>query len=616
MILQELYSLSQREHLVPDPDFPLAPVAWLVTVSREGKLLGIVGTHFTNNNERRPKPKAKSFPIPRADGRTSGDLAQFFCDKSEYAFGMAPELPAAPVRDATKLARRATLFRDRIRQCADETGDDGAVAVATLLEDLASGSQSLALPIDCASNDLFAFVFQPDIDLLVHMRPLVAQYWRAVRTDANDVSESRFNCVVTGEPAGTPGTFPRVKNVPGAQGGGVPLVSFNSGAFLSYGLVSNENAPISRAAGEACATALDRLLHPAFPNPDPAHFGEVLSRRSFRISEDTVVCFWSDDVTSGGFSDCFSALFDTPDPTVVGDAYRSLWRGKAPTIAAPDRFFALTLTGAQGRVIVRDWLVTSVSDLLTNLASHFADIDVVRNTPAPKASVHPPALPLGVLLGSLAAFGKRSDIPTALSVAFVNAALRGTPYPLAILQRALERTRAEVGKSEWKDLERRDARVALIKAVLNRRRSLTSPATYPHLTPTMDPTNNAPGYLLGRLMAVIERLQQVAMGDVNASVTDRYFASASASPRAVFTRLLKNARHHARKGKDDEKTSGTARWLDTQLDEIASRFDPTNNGFPAYLDLEQQGLFVLGYHQQRHWLWLSKDERQALATAS
>ena len=117
-------------------------------------------------------------------------------------------------------------------------------------------------------------------------------------------------------------------------------------------------------------------------------------------------------------------------------------------------------------------------------------------------------------------------------------------------------------------------------------------------------------------MAVIERLQQVALGDVNASVTDRYFAAASASPRAVFTRLLKSARHHARKAKDDDKTTGTARWLDSQLDEIASRFDPTHNGFPAYLDLEQQGLFVLGYHQQRHWLWLSKDARQLMSASA
>jgi CRISPR-associated protein Csd1 len=161
-----------------------------------------------------------------------------------------------------------------------------------------------------------------------------------------------------------------------------------------------------------------------------------------------------------------------------------------------------------------------------------------------------------------------------------------------------------MSRSEWGDFERRDARAALIKATLIRN------TTHKELTATMDPSNTQPGYLLGRLIAVIERLQQEALGDVNAGVVDRYFSAASATPRAVFTRLLKNARHHARKAKDDPSHAGAGRWLDGLIDEIAARFDPKHNGFPAHLDLEQQGLFVLGYHQQRHWLWQPKAERE------
>jgi CRISPR-associated protein Csd1 len=195
--------------------------------------------------------------------------------------------------------------------------------------------------------------------------------------------------------------------------------------------------------------------------------------------------------------------------------------------------------------------------------------------------------------------GKRENVPAPIAGELVRAALQGTPYPFSILQRAIERTRAEIGKDDWPDLERRDARVALIKAVLLR-------TLYREVTPTMDPTNASPGYLCGRLMAVIERLQQLALGDVNASVVDRYFGAASATPRAVFVRLLRNTPHHARKAQDDPARSGTAVWLKRQIDEIASRFDPKHNGFPAFLDLEQQGLFILGYHQQRHALWTKR----------
>jgi CRISPR-associated protein Csd1 len=134
----------------------------------------------------------------------------------------------------------------------------------------------------------------------------------------------------------------------------------------------------------------------------------------------------------------------------------------------------------------------------------------------------------------------------------------------------------------------------------------------------LDPTLESEGYSLGMLMAVLERLQQLALGDVNASVVDRYFAAASATPRSVFVRLIKNAQHHARKATDseDRQTRGGAQRLKRLIDLICTGFDiktkqypPRITGLPAHLDLEQQGLFVIGYHQMRHWLWMPKDER-------
>ena len=124
----------------------------------------------------------------------------------------------------------------------------------------------------------------------------------------------------------------------------------------------------------------------------------------------------------------------------------------------------------------------------------------------------------------------------------------------------------------------------------------------------MDPNNTSEGYTLGRLMAVLERIQQEAIG-VNASVVDRYFSGASANPKTVFVRLLKNARHHVSKARDDDRRAGFVILLDRLIDELANHFDPNRNGFPAYLDLEQQGLFMLGYHQMRSWIRMRPEER-------
>jgi CRISPR-associated protein Csd1 len=618
MILEALYQLAEQDELIADPDYELKPVAWLVRVSEDGKLLGIEDTRSLPEAEgkKKPKPQAKNFRIPRQPGRTSGDRAFFLCDKAEYALGLDPEADPKKRRAPEKVTLRFALFRDQIGACVQATQDEGVRAVWTLLEDIAAGKQPVSLPQECSPGDLFAFVYAPDADSLVHERPAVRNYWKAQRQLEQDSSGS-LPCLITGAPAGEPVNFPLLKKVPGGTPSGVALVSFNSPAFESYGWRGNQNAPISRAAAEAASTALNRLLHPAFPDPRPDTLGQPLPRRNFRISADTAVAFWASGRGADPFLDSLSALFNPDDPAEVGEQFRSLWRGRAVGLRDPFRFYALTITGTQGRAILRDWFEASVGEVAGHLARYFEDLDLVRNTPPPKGKEHPPQIPLHLLLGSLAPLGKSDNIPAPLATQFVNAALRGLPFPMAILQKAIERFRAEIGRGEWPDRARRDARAALIKAVLRRNTS------HKELTRDMDPNNLQPGYRLGRLMAVLERLQQAALGDVNATVVDRFFGAASAAPQAVFPRLLKNARHHARKAQTSEKAFDRwlGSWLDQELDTILAPLEVQEHrqglaytGFRKYLDLEQQGLFILGYHQQRHWIgqWLrmSKEERE------
>ena len=158
---------------------------------------------------------------------------------------------------------------------------------------------------------------------------------------------------MTGLPVSVPGLFPKVKYVPGGQTSGTPLVSFNASAFASYGLSDNENAPISRDAAEACSTALQRLLHPAFPDPLPEHRGEVLPRRNLRLSEDTVVCYWVSESKAEPAASAIADFFE-PEATEVGELYRSTQRGRVAAPEYPGQFYALTISGAQGRMIVHD----------------------------------------------------------------------------------------------------------------------------------------------------------------------------------------------------------------------------------------------------------------------
>jgi len=138
----------------------------------------------------------------------------------------------------------------------------------------------------------------------------------------------------------------------------------------------------------------------------------------------------------------------------------------------------------------------------------------------------------------------------------------------------------------------------------------------------MDPLNDNPGYRLGALMSVLERLQGIALGNINANVVDRYFSGASASPRVAFTRLLKNARHHSRKA-EGGKGAATVFLLERLIDELLDTFgqasdrrksvypDPRVALIPTSLTLEDQGNFIVGYHHMRKWLWMTGEERDA-----
>ncbi|NLA07034.1 MAG: type I-C CRISPR-associated protein Cas8c/Csd1, partial [Firmicutes bacterium] len=97
-------------------------------------------------------------------------------------------------------------------------------------------------------------------------------------------------------------------------------------------------------------------------------------------------------------------------------------------------------------------------------------------------------------------------------------------------------------------------------------------------------------YLLGRLFATLEKVQQDAASGakLNATIRDRYFGAASATPRSVFPVLLRLAQHHIAKA----EYGGIA---DRQIEAIVGKLD----SFPAHLNLEEQGNFVLGYYHQR-----------------
>jgi CRISPR-associated protein Csd1 len=114
----------------------------------------------------------------------------------------------------------------------------------------------------------------------------------------------------------------------------------------------------------------------------------------------------------------------------------------------------------------------------------------------------------------------------------------------------------------------------------------------------LDVNRTDPAYVTGRLFALLEKIQtDSANGDLNATIKDRYFSSASATPGIVFPRLLRLSQHHLARMDTGQKI-----YYEKQIGDVMGKL----NGFDHHLNLEQQGLFAVGYFHQRQDLYTSR----------
>jgi CRISPR-associated protein Csd1 len=168
----------------------------------------------------------------------------------------------------------------------------------------------------------------------------------------------------------------------------------------------------------------------------------------------------------------------------------------------------------------------------------------------------------------------------------LRAALTGGPYPESLLPLLLDRFRSD----RWIT----HPRVALLKAVLNRRVRLNASTIKEPLLMSLDENRTETGYRLGRLFATLESIQRAAMGkDVNAGIRDKFIASASATPMTVFPYLLRLSQNHLKKVRRDK--GGLAVNLERLTQGIVNEI----HDFPSVLSPQDQALFFLGYYQQR-----------------
>ena len=429
-----------------------------------------------------------------------------------------------------------------------------------------------------------SFRFSEDADSLITHRPAISSLV-GLKQDAKEKSGV---CLISGKPdaiARLNNSIEGIYDKPGSPARKY-LVSFQKNmGFDSYGKEQGSNAPVGKRAAFAYTTALNHLL---------------TSKQRIQVGDASTV-FWA--ATDSRMESLLSQFFEEPpqdNPDQGANAVKELL--EAPLAGTPaiyddgTRFYVLGLAPNAARIAVRFWHVATVGDLAGHIHQHFEDLAIVR-----PRYVERHFLSLKALLLSVSPLGDLDKLPPKLAGDFMKAILDGTPYPQTLLQVTLRRIHAEQAKKDKKTGKHKEhvtyARASLIKAWLNRQTRMTNPNQETEISMTLDESITNIGYRLGRLFAVMEKIQQDVSPGLNTTIRDSYFGSASSTPATVFPTLMRRCQNHMTKLRKEKIGLHVTR--EKQIQAIHSAGIDGNVGYPPVLSLPDQGRFVIGYYQQR-----------------
>lgn len=588
MILQALtdyYHVLEREGKIAAPGWGPVKVSFALELGDDGTLEQVISIQTEQQKSKKTVVAPQIISLPAPVKRTVGVAANFLCDNSGYMLG---------IDDKGKPRRTRECFdacRALHEQLLDGVDSPAARAVLAFFRtwdpEQAREHPALAEQLDdvLAGGNL---VFRT-AEGFVHNDPAVRQAWEAHYSAAGDGPQGI--CLVTGEYGPVEAVHPAIKNVAGAQSSGAALVSFNAPAFCSYGKEQNLNAPTGKSAAFAYTAALNHLLS------DRDHV--------YRVGDATVVC-WA---RGGGdlYQSFFGyAAFGQGEPTYEESELRNmvkqLCQGQ-PVQYREDRldpnmdFFVLGLSPNAARLSVRFFLRNTFGGFLRNVQAHQDRLEIVR-----PAYDKFETLPVWKLLSETVNQNSRDKSPAPdLAGEVLRAILNDTLYPATLLNGVTLRIRAEHEVTR--------GRAATIKAYYKKLAEATQRENpdIPEevLQVSLNETSANIPYTLGRLFSVLETIQESANPGINATIKDKYFNSAAATPAAIFPILINLAQKHLKKLR--RNNTGLVIFYDKQLTDLCSRI---GENYPSRMNLPQQGSFQLGYYHQTQSRYQKKEEKE------
>jgi CRISPR-associated protein Csd1 len=573
-ILAALNSYYDRLQGIAEPGWGPVKFGYCIVLADDGRPIHVIDLHDRDGKKVRPR----EIIVPAVQ-RTSGIKPALFWDKTAYALGCTAGA-------GSRTAQEHAAFKQANLQAIAGSDDPGLKAFRGFLETWTPDQFQPPLFMQDMLDANILFRWHQD-NAFLHERP-AARALIVVDEGSGEAPEGL--CLVTGERAPLATLHPSIKGVDNAQSSGASLVSFNQPAFTSYGKDQGANAPTSASAAFRYGAALNRLLQRGGGN------------RLGRSVGDATVVFWADasdaeaaEAAESFFADGLDGVTDEAEAIKLGRDLEAVGQGRPLTelgrgIEEGTTFHVLGLSPNAGRLSVRFWLTDSLEAFAKRLACHAADLAIEPSPWRTYPSVN------RLLAQTVAMQGDSENIPPLLAGEVMRAILSGTRYPQSWLAAAIMRLRAgDDPLSGW--------HAAAIRAVLHRDFRLNlSPKDAPM---SLSPDEPSTAYQLGRLFAVLEAAQRQALGNINATIRDRYFGAASATPAGVFPLLLRGAQNHLGKLRKD----GKGGWIEREIETVIDRLGPD---LPRSLPLAEQGRFAIGYYHQRKAQFAGKPAEETI----
>jgi CRISPR-associated protein Csd1 len=614
MILQSLYRyyeilLKDDSVEIAPPGYSAANVSFALNLSPDGELLDILP--FTSKFFDGKKERERNYRrviVPEQVKRSSGISANFLCDNTTYVLGISEKDSERP--DYSR--ERFEAFRQHNLTVLSKATSDAARAVIAFLQkyDPQAVRQQpvVARNLDALLEGGNLIFWADGTDVLGD--PEIRRAWEDYKSGEQAVE---MQCLVTGEIEPIARLHPNIQGVRYANPTGASLVGFNERAYESYNRIKGQglNSPTSQRVTSGYGVALNYLLSNQNPN------------RKIYLG-DTTAIYWAESENKA-YANAFALLIN-PEYVEEQPADEQRGRKKAEAKMADVAgkvqkgqpldidalrvgldentcFYVLGLASNAARLAVRFFLTEPFGKFVERIMLHYEDLRIQKEYPNQPDYI----APFRILNECVSPKVTRRDEElksswSLLGGALIRSILTGTPYPEGLYAAIINRIRHD-SDEEGKGRKINYVRAAFIKAHLLRKYRRQAQNPYQEvLQMSLNETYTHPAYVLGRLFAVLEKVQKEAIGDVNASIKDRYFTSACATPASVFPTLLRLSHHHIAKA---EYGYASDRRIQELLDLLQAK------PFPTRLTLDEQGIFILGYYHQRAAFYSKNSEKIA-----